>query len=109
MLSYFSFRSYKKLLTTKEMFKSKKIEKCKIALDNDRLVFYPGETLKGKFILEMSRSMNMKGIKAVCKGKTKTEWKQTVTDDEGNHHEYEYESKHKFFEMKSKIYGKIIF
>ena len=81
------------------MFKSKKIEKCKITFDNDRVVFYPGEQLKGKFILEMSRSMNMKGIKAVCKGKTKTERKQIVVDDEGNHHEYEYESKHKYLSL----------
>lgn len=87
------------------MFKSKKIEKCSIEFDKDRLVFYPGETLKGKFILNLNRSMKMSGIVAVCKGKTKTEWKKTIIDEEGNSKELEYESKSKLFEDKKKIFG----
>lgn len=91
------------------MFKSKKIDKCTIKFDNDRMVFYPGETLKGKFILEMNRSMKMKNIVAVCKGKSKTEWEKGHFDDDAQKTVmYEYEKKHKYFEIKKKIFGKEI-
>ena len=88
------------------MFKSKKIDKCSIKLDNDRMVFYPGEILKGKFILEMNRTMKMKKIVAVCKGKSKTEWEKTHFDNDTQESKsYEYKSKHKYFELKKKIFG----
>ena len=87
------------------MFKSKKIDKCSIKLENDRMVFYPGETIKGKFILEMNRSMKMKEIVAVCKGKTKTEWEKEYVEEEETK-TYEFESKAKLFEIKHKIFSK---
>eukprot|EP00111_Clytia_hemisphaerica_P019703 TCONS_00058159-protein len=88
------------------MFKSKKIDKCDIQFENDRLVFYPGEKLRGKFILHMNRSMPMERIMVVCKGKTKTEWIVPYIDSETQEpKEREHKSKHKYFEKKKKIFG----
>ena len=51
----------------------------------------------------------MEKIQAVCKGKTKTEWKVPYIDPETQESkEREHESKHKYFEKKKIIFGKFL-
>lgn len=86
---------------------TKKIDVCNLNLDSGRLVFYPGETMKGKLRLEMNRSMDMDLIQIICKGKMEVEWDHKWTDNEGNEHHEEYESKDKIFELKQTVFGKL--
>ena len=90
----------------KSLFESKKIESCKIEYDSNRLVWYPGEELRGYLYLKLSGPMDMECIEVTCKGKGEVEWKEYHYDENNEKVEREYEADEKIMNLKQKIFGK---
>ena len=87
---------------------SKKLLVFQIQLIDNRLVFYSGEKLEGKVVLQLSKHMEMECLKISCRGKVKTEWEDYITVDDTPQTQ-KFKSNENLITEERKLFGMYIY